>query len=69
MVRKDKHIRIAAAVINAMDAYADKSLRTKTVVYETALKFYLAQKKNEIIDTGVPKHLIEDALENGDKKA
>ncbi len=64
MKRKDKHLRINEEILSAMDEYAKKSLRTKSAVYEMALKYFLQNNKNKLVEVGVSAELISEALNN-----
>ena len=62
MTKKDKHIRIYEPILTVMDEYANKTLRTKSVVYEMALKEYIKNKKEEFYELGISSELLSKAI-------
>ena len=56
--RKDKHLRVDALIIEVMDKLAEIEKKTKVVVYEDALKYFIRKKKDNLIELGVSQDSI-----------
>ena len=62
MAKKDKHVRLSEYILQVLDQYALKTQRTKTVVYEMALKEFAINNKEDLVKLGISSELIEKAI-------
>jgi len=62
MARKDKHLRLLEPILAVMDEFASKSQRTKSVVFEMALREFITNKQIDLLALGISEDLIEQAL-------
>ena len=62
MGKKNKHLSIDESIVFVMDEFSKKTLRTKRVVYEMALRDFIKSKKDELIKLGISKNKLEEAI-------
>ncbi len=64
--KKSKHIRVYEPILFVIDEYAKKTQRIKSVVYEMALRSFVEDKKDRLIEMGISEEQISKAIDSGE---